>query len=241
MKNLVLSALLFAGLTQTAGCIIESNGDGTGDIDVAWSLRSSDAAGNVITSMCPAGADTVVVYAQRDIDAQPFSDKFFCNAGGGVATSLEPGQYVVWIQITDTNSVVKYAESAGYLVNVVDGATTPLDLDIFTDRAFFQASWQLTGAANSCAAASADKMSILATVTGGADGFDDDTARCVDGEAGKSILTQTPVPIGTTYTVVVAALDTTGASIGDSAALTNRVLDYGNKYDDLGVVTVPIR
>jgi hypothetical protein len=244
MKNLVLSALLFAGLTQAAGCIIvadDTTGDGTGDVDVAWALLSSDGNGNTIPSACPPGADTIQINAQRGSDI-PFTDKYFCNAPGGIADRLPPGQYAVWITITDTNGTTKFAESGAYVVDVVDGATTPVDIDIYTDRAFFQASWQLLGAGvpAACAQTAADRMSILATVTGGSNGFDDDSALCTDGEAGKTILTRTPVPIGTTYTVVVAALNTLGESIGDSAPLTNRVLDYGNKFDNLGVVLVPL-
>jgi hypothetical protein len=245
MKNLVLSALLFAGLTQAAGCIIVSDdtqtGDGTGDVSVAWALKSSDAAGNVIPSGCPAGADTIQILAQRGNDT-PFTDKFLCSDPGGIADRLPVGQYAVWIQITDTNGVTKYAESGAQLVQVEDGATTPINIDIFTDRAFFQASWNLTrGGPTTCAAVNADKVSVLATVTGGANGFDDDKTPCIAGEAGKHILTTTPVPIGTTYTVVVAALNTLGESIGDSAPITNQPLDYGNKYQDLGTVTIPIR
>jgi hypothetical protein len=244
MKNLVLSALLFAGLTQAAGCIITSDdttGDGTGDVSVVWTLSSSDAAGNVIPSACPSGADTIQILAQRGSDT-PFTDKFRCDQSGGVATNLPVGQYFVWIQITDTNGVTKFAESGAQVVNVLDGVQTPINIQIFTDRAFFQAGWHLTrGGPTTCAAVNADKVSVLATVTGGSNGFDDDKSFCVDGEAGKSILTTTPVPIGTTYTVVVAALDTTGASIGDSAPITNQPLDYGNKYQDLGDVAIPIR
>ena len=247
MKNLVLSALLFAGLTQAAGCIIVADDtqptDQTGDVQVNWTFRSSDAAGNVISSGCPAGADTVQIFVQHGNDT-PFGDKFLCNGSGGtgIADRLPVGQYFVWIQITDTNGVTKFAESGAQVVDVVDGATTPVAIDIFTDRAFFQASWNLTrGGATTCAAVNADKVSVLATVTGGSNGFDDDKSRCIDGEAGKSVLTTTPVPIGTTYTVVVAALNTLGESIGDSAAIPNQPLDYGNKFQDLGTVEIPIR
>ena len=245
MKNLVLSALLFAGLTQAAGCIITSDdtsGTGTGDVDVSWELLSSDLAGNAIPSACPAGADTIEIHSQRLSDNQSFTDKFLCNASGGIADRLPTGQYAVWIRITDTAGVTMFAESSSRIVDVVDNATTPVTIDIFTDRAFFQATWNLTqGGVISCAAAGAGKMSVLATVTGGANGFDDDRLNCTDGEAGKPAFTTLPVPIGTTYTVVIAALNSVGESIGDSAALTGRALDYGNKYENLGVVAVPIR
>lgn len=244
MKNLVLSALLFAGLTQAAGCIIvadDTTGDGTGDVNVSWSLLSSDINGNIIAAPCPVGGDTVQIISQRGNDA-PFTDTFFCADGGGIADRLPAGQYLVWIQITDSAGVTKFAESSAFPVTVVDGATTPQPIDIFTDRAFFQVSWNLTlgGSPTTCAAAAADKVSVLATVTGGSNGFDDDKAFCTDGEAGKQVFTQTPVPLDS-YTVVVAALDTTGASIGDSAPLTNKSLDWGNEFENLGSVTIPLR
>ena len=244
MKNLVLSALLFAGLTQAAGCIIvadDTSGTGEGDVSVAWTLLSSSPNGTPIASACPAGADTIQILAQRGTD-QPFTDKFLCNAtGGGIADRLPVGQYAVWIQITNTQGTIKFAESGARIVDVVDSATTPITIDIFTDRAFFQASWNLTqGSTITCAQAGAGKMSVLATVTGGANGFDDDQTNCVDGEGGKTAFTTLPVPIGT-YTVVVAALNAIGESIGDSAPLTNRPLDYGNKFEDLGTVNIPLR
>ena len=244
MKNLVLSALLFAGLTQAAGCIIVADdtttGSGTGDVSVSWALKSSDAAGNIISSTCPPGADTIQILAQRGSD-QPFTDKFLCSAPGGIADRLPVGQYAVWIQITDTQGVTKFAESAAQLVDIVEDGTVPISIDIFTDRAFFMASWHLTrGTPTSCAAVGADKVSVLATVTGGVNGFDDDKTPCTAGEDGKTILTTTPVPIGQTYTVVVAALNTVGESLGDSQPLTNQPLEYGNKFQDLGDVEIPI-
>lgn len=242
MKNLVLSALLFAGLSQAAGCIITSDDteplDRVGDVSASWSLLSSDVAGNPIASSCPPGADAIEIVAQRGNDT-PFGDKYRCTDTGGLADSLPIGQYAVWIRITGANGTELYAESAAQLVNVTEGGTAPVAIDIFTDRAFFQASWFLSGAANSCAAAGAGKVSVLATTSGGANAFDDDSINCADGEAGI-VLTNTPVPFGS-YTVVVAALNSQGESIGDSAALTGKSLDYGNEYEDLGDVEIPVR
>jgi hypothetical protein len=236
-----LSALLFVGLTQAAGCIIvadDTSGGDTGDVDVAWRLLSSDINGTSIPSACPAGADTITIFAQLGSDT-PYTDKFLCNQAGGIADRLPPGQYAVWIRITDTQGAIMFAESGAHIVDVVGGGITPVDIDIYTDRAFFQAGWQLTGGATSCAQASATHVSILATVSGGADAFDDDGSLCTSGEGGgKSILTQTPVPSSESYTVVVSALNQAGLSVGDSQPLTNRLLDYGNEYENLGVVQI---
>jgi hypothetical protein len=252
MKKLVLSALLFAGLSQAAGCIIVADDTTstcasdpnasicTGNVSATWSLKSSDAGGNVIAAACPSGGTTVRIFSQHGTDA-PYTDDFTCAAGTGVATQLPVGDYLVWMQITDSTTTQKFAESAAQPVIVTDAGTTPLAITTFTDRAFFQASWQLTraGSNTTCANVNADKMSVLATVSGGSNFFDDDSNRCVDGE-GKTAFTGTPVPIGATYTVVVAALNTGGVSIGDSAALVQQPLSYGNQYLNLNTVTVPI-
>lgn len=246
MKNLVLSALCLAGLSQAAGCIIVSDdappSDGTGDIDVTWALKSSDASGNPIPVGCPAGGDTVTIFAQLGDDT-PYSDTFFCADGGGTATRLPPGQYAVWVRITDNTRTQVFAESGAFLANVADGAITPITVDVFTDRAFFQATWFLTRGASgtTCAAEGATHVSILATVSGGSNGFDDDRNTCQAGETeGVPAVTTTPVPFGE-YTVVVSALNSAGLSIGDSAPLTRESLDYGNEYESLGDVEIPIR
>jgi hypothetical protein len=244
MKNLVLSALCFVGLTQAAGCIIvadDTTGDGTGDVTVSWVLQSTDINGNVIAAPCPAGGDTVQINAKRGTDPT-LTDTWFCSDGAGIADRLPAGQYTVWVTITDTNGVTRFAESDGFLVNVAAGANTPVTIDLFTDRAFFIAGWDLTrnGAPTTCAAVGAVNMSVLATVTGGANGFDDDRQSCAAGETG-TVATTTPVPIGDSYTVVIAALNAAEESIGDSAALLNKTFAYGNAYTDLGIVPVPIR
>lgn len=245
MKNLVLSALCFAGLTQAAGCIIvadDTSGGGTGDVTVSWALQSTDGAGNVISAPCPPGGNSVIINAKRGTDAT-LTDTYLCSDGVGVSDQLLPGRYTVWVTITDASLTNRLAESDGFLVDVVEDANTPVTIDLFTDRAFFQASWNLTdnGAPTTCAAQQAVNMSILATVAGGANGFDDDSHACFDGEAGKSVFTTTPVPIGSPYTVVIAALNAAGASIGDSAPITNRTFAYGNAYEPLPVTEVPIR
>jgi hypothetical protein len=245
MKNLVLSALCFVGLTQAAGCIIvsdDTSGDGTGDVTVTWALQSTDPAGNVVTAPCPAGGDNITINAKRGSDAT-LTDTYFCTDGAGIADRLPAGRYTVWITITDGSGAIKIAESDGFLVDVAAGANTPVLIDVFTDRAFFQATWDLTrnGNPTTCVAEGAVNMSILATVSGGANGFDDDSHACFDGEANKSVFTTTPVPVGSAYTVVIAALNAAGASIGDSDPITNRTFEYGNAYEPLPDTIVPIR
>lgn len=246
MKNLVLSAMLFAGLTQAAGCIIVSDDaptDFVGDIGVNWSLLSTDAAGNNIGSTCPAGSGTITLYALRDGDTQPYTDKYLCSDTSGLMDRLPEGAYTVWLEITDTSGATKFAISGDYQATVVADGLTPVNVSLYTDRAFFAASWNLTrlGAPTSCAAVNADKVSVLATVSGGSNGFDDDSNQCITGEGTAVAFTTLPVPTGQSYTVVIAALNAAGLSIGDSAPLVNRALQIGNAALDLQTVEIPIR
>lgn len=247
MKNLVLSAMLVAGLSQVAGCIIvaDDTSTGEGDLTVTWSLLSSntsDPANPTIPGGCPVGADTMKVYAVRANDT-PYTSKLLCANGTGPFNRLPEGTYTVWVEITDHDGTIKFAQSAEQTVTVTADAITPVNFSLYSDRAFFAASWNLTrtGSPTTCAAVNAGKMSILATVSGGSNGFDDDSLQCTAGEGANIAITTTPVPVGQSYTVVVAALNSVGESIGDSSPLINRALDIGNTALDLQTVTVPIR
>lgn len=244
MKNLVLSAMLVGAASQLAGCIIvaDDTTDTTGDLDVGWALSSTDLNNNnaVVPGSCP--GNTVTVHAERAGDT-PYTSKLNCVDGSGPFLDLPEGTYTVWMEITDASGVTKFAQSAEQTVTVTGGTVTPVDFSLFSDRAFFAASWNLTrqGAPTTCAAVSADKVSILATEAGGSNGFDDDHNPCTAGEGNNIAITTTPVPVGRAYTVVVAALNAQGLSIGDSAPITNRQLTIGNTALDLQTVTIPIR
>lgn len=245
MKNLVLSAMLAVGASQAAGCIIvadDTTTTGEGDLDVSWTLLSTDGNNNNIAGQCPAGSGTIRITAVREGDT-PYISDYSCSASGGPFNRLPVGTYTTWLEITDSSGVTKFAESAEATVTVGDGTVTPVAFTLYSDRAFFAASWNLTrsGAPTTCAAVAADKMSVLATVSGGSIGFDDDTNACTAGVPPAVAFTQLPVPTGQAYTVVVAALDSAGLSIGDSAPLTNRQLTVGNAALDLETITVPIR
>jgi hypothetical protein len=192
---------------------------------------------------CPAGSGTIRITAVREGDS-PYISDYLCSASGGPFTRLPVGTYTTWLEITDSTGVTKFAESAETTVTVGDGTVTPVSFSLYTDRAFFAASWNLTrqGAPTTCNAVSADKMSVLATVSRrlrrlrrrhqpvhrrrGRRGGVHRSCRC------RSVWS---------YTVVVAALNPLGDSIGDSAPLLNRRPTVGNAALDLETITVPIR
>jgi hypothetical protein len=241
MKNLVLSAILLAGATALTGCVAA----GEGDVQASWALKSTNlsAGGAIIAAPCPVGGDTVLINAM-DSTGFVYTDAYFCTDGVGIADRLPEDIYTVWVQITSNNGATKFAESSAQLVDVRDGLLTPVTFDVFTDRAFFQASWQLTapgtGAPTTCAAAGATNMSVLATVAGGSNGFEDDLVLCSAGEGANIAYTGTPVPLGSAYTVRLEALNGNGEGLGNSAPTTGHQFGFGNEYLNLGRVTIPL-
>lgn len=252
MKNLVYSTLLAAVATQAAGCIIVSDDDGggLGSIHASWALKSTDNQGMPILAGCPAGATTATVFSlpAGAAPASAFQDKFDCIDGAGHVTDLEPGSYTVWVQLTDTSGATKFAESGSQSIIVTDGGTATAPYDIYVDRAFFMVGWNLTGRANSCSGITNDGVSILATVSGGANAFET-LVNCTEGEGRQTVSEPVPSALGGTaiYTVAVSLMRSNGAnppvlqSIGDAAPQTNKALDYGNEYENLGILPINVR
>lgn len=258
MKNLVLSTLFVAVASQAAGCIFVSDDDPNpgdlGDISVSWSLKSTNAAvpGNPdVAAACPAGATSAILFA-LPVGAAPstaFQDGYDCVDNSGVIGDLEPGTYDVWVQLTDTNVAVKFAESFSQRVTVNGGSVTPVTTDIYVDRGFFLVGWNLTGRAASCSGIANGGVSILATDGGGAALGFDTLVDCVEGE-GRATISQ-PLPVrpavaNTTarYTIAVSLLNqaTPAQSIGDAAVQANRGFDnVGNDTDDLGILPINVR
>ena len=253
MKNLVLSTLIAAGASLAAGCII-SGDDGTttgrGGIEASWDLKSVDAQGNTIQAGCPAGATTAEVFA-LPLGADPsaaFSDKYDCIDPSGRLADLEAGVYTSWVRFTDTSGAMLFAESASQQVTVGAGNVIPVGFDVFIDHGFFIVGWNLTGAANRCSAVQNNGVSILATIGGGATGFET-LVDCTEGEGVPTI--SEPIPSSLTgtarYTVAVSLLRSNGAtppvlqSIGDAPVQANKSLDYGNELENLGVLNIQVR
>lgn len=250
MKNLVSSILFAAVASQAAGCIIVSDDtqpiDDLGDISISWALKSTNQAGDTIPAGCPVGSDTATLFAlpQGADPSNAFSDSYDCIDGAGLIADLEPGTYIVWVQLTDHAGTTKFAESGSQIIQVVSGLSTPAAYDIYVDRGFFLAGWNLVrGGATSCAAVQNGGVSILATVSGGANGFET-LVNCEEGEGRKTITEPIPSALGgARYTVAISLLNRANPpqSIGDAAPLANKSLDYGNELEDLGIVQINVR
>jgi hypothetical protein len=252
MKNLILSALVIGAASQAAGCIIVADDDDTGDAQVTWDLLSADAQGNTIAAGCPAGADTAKIFALLD-GAQvgdAFIDKHDCADGGGFASDLPEGQYLIWVQLTDFAENTIFAESGSLITNIVAGATTPVDHSIYVDHGFYSLSWTLDppGAPNNfnCSQIVGERgVSIVASTGGG--GPLDEIADC---EAGLSPAIHTMLPLpsnlsGQQYTMSVTLIDTATPPNVLGVAPTipgspDTALYYGNEFVDLGTVNIAV-
>ena len=253
MKNLVLSALVLAAVSQAAGCIIVSDDDDTGNANVSWQLLSTDAAdpnGADIPGACPPGATRAVIYAQPASGGAPFEDRWLCNDLAGFAEALPADRYTVWVRLTDDAFTTRYAETASQIVDVPAGGTVTVPtFPLYVDRAFYMVGWTLNGggAAARCADVP-DENGVSITATDGGGGLWNVDVDCEEGEAPSQTVTE-PIPSslagpGAQYTVAVALLNAQNQSIGDAPAITpspDRALNYGGEYQDLGIVDIVLR
>jgi hypothetical protein len=251
MKNLVVSTLFAAAAVSLAGgCIFVSDDDppigGLGDIDISWSLKSTDQAGNTIAANCPVGADTATLFALPEgaPPASAFSDKYDCIDGGGTIADLEPGRYIVWVRLSDFNGTTRFAESGSQVIDVFENNVATAPYNIYVDRAFFLVGWDLRapgGSSPSCGqVVGEDGVAISATDGGG--GLFEVVVDCEEGDGVQTISEPIPSRLDGTarYTVVTSLLNAAGESIGDSVGVT-RTLDYGNELEDLGIVPINLR
>ena len=254
MKNLVLSALVLAAVSQAAGCIIVSDDEDTGNANVSWRLLSTDAAdpnGADIPGACPEGATRAVIYAQAASGGAPFEDRWLCNDLAGFAEKLPADRYTMWVRLTDESFTTRYAETASQIVDVPAGGTVTVPTyDLYVDRAFYVVGWNLrddVGAAIPCSNVDGENgVSITATDAGG--GLWNVDVDCEEGLAPSQTVTE-PIPSslagpGAQYTVAVSLLNAQNQSIGDAPAITpspDRALNYGGEYQDLGIVDIGLR
>ncbi len=240
MKNLVMSALVIGALSQAAGCIFVSDDtggddvvvDGTGSVDVTWSLQDTYTDDGIVVGC--AGAGTATIYASDGSgDANdPYSDLYDCVDGGGTAMDLPLGSYTVWVEITDDAGVDLYAQSETATVNLTsDGQVATAVYTIENVNGFFDVAWTFSGGDTCASAATEDGISILATL-GGTTAATDDLYDCEDGGA-----TTPAVPIGS-YVVEVYLINAANASLGGAAEIQTSI-DYGNEYVELDpVITI---
>lgn len=245
MTNLAHTTLMAALVSQAAACVVHTHdGDRGGGTDLAtisahWSLRNmADGA----TTRCPAGFDTVELFAQAvdgngDAVADPSVDLFDCDAPSGLSTDLDPDVYRVWIEVRSHDLSALYAQSLSQVMDVRQ-TDEQFTTDILNDGGYFQLSWDLIGKTTNrpidCAQApGADSILAVSTSVTDARRIYDDRRRCDDHTGVSDGLLQGA------YTIAIDAM-AGDRSIGKAMTLTNRVIASQNRITDLGHIVIPI-
>lgn len=178
MKNLVLGALL-AAAASSAAC---SSSPTASNITVHWSFSSYANRLSTANDPCPlqGGHDfnTTTVHAlpwdpvagATISGARPIEDKFTCDDYSGTTGGLD-GIYEVYVTF-DTQELTNpttYATSESVILDTADGHTSLTVPTIYTDAAFFGATWDLIRGSNSarisCSAAGVDTVSLTGAST----------------------------------------------------------------------------
>jgi hypothetical protein len=238
MKNFVIGSLIALAATQAAGCIITSDDTSDAYVSATWSIKS--LATNT-TATCPPGFDTAALYNQPVDSAgnnvgSPVIDLFNCSDFAGTSAPLAPGLYLSWIEIANTNNTSVYAQSTSAYVDVTTSDKT-FSAEILSDGGYFQLAWNLVGATSGstldCSSAPGGVES-LATDVANANNAASDQFDCADRSGITSGF------LAGTYTVSVAALNSSDQSVGTAPELTNKVIQSPNKVTNLGTVNIPI-
>ena len=244
MKKLVLLALTAMVAMTASGCIITSGDDDPIDefatITAKWSIKNLASNNNNLP--CPPGTTTAAVYNQviddnGNLVGSPAIDLFNCSDFQGAATDLDPDIYQTWVELTSDNGTNVYAQSLSGIVDVITADKT-FETTILEDGGYFQLSWTLRaavgGAELSCSQATANGVSILATLTSGGSGTDD----ILDCEPGSGVTAG--LRMGT-YVVSIDAVNSANEALGPDPVLKNNVVIADrNEVTDLGHVDIPI-
>jgi hypothetical protein len=239
MKNLVLASLIALAASQAAGCIISSGSDDVARVSASWTLRS-EATNTAAT--CPPTFDTAALYNQPVDGAgntigSPYIDLFDCARGAGTSAGLEPGRYLTWIDITNSNNTQKYASSLSAYIDVTRTDKT-FNAQILVDGGYFQLQWGLVDSTNNapltCAQANADGVEAIGALVTNPSNANSDIFDCADNYG------ITAGYVEGTYTVSVHAVNAANQQLGNSIVRGNQVIQSPNKVTNLGTFMVPI-
>ncbi len=221
MRNLVLAGL---ALSAAAGCSTSEEG---GLITANWAFKNTD--GSTIPT-CPPGSDTATVHLTNVDTGEQFVDLYNCSDFTG--TEVYPlGVYNVFVEING------YGSSLSAVVDIVDSDATA-SFALVDDGGYFLLDWNLVDAATNapltCAAAGEpDSIEITSTLSTGTTA-ESDKFECSDGSGVTGALLEG------TYTISVAALNSSNQALGAPANSSGHVIQGQNRVTDLGSITIPI-
>jgi hypothetical protein len=250
MKKLVLTAIVAATASQAAGCIISSDDDPGGDPIITADIRIFNE-GPATTIDCVEG-DGIRVNAQLSGTNSGYSDVYPCNTVSLATPPLRSGfgDYDVWVDyINDRGLPAEQADQwvvvdATETVRVNVQADLHVDADLTLRHGFFAANWSLS-AANGTPITSCDDIpdqdgvSILSTVAGTTQGFED-IFTCEDGFNNPNPTYTLPLLLDD-YVISVSLIDGGNPPLAIGAAPDqNGTILNGNEYSDLGVVDIQL-
>ena len=241
MTNLALITATAAFAAQAAACVVHTHdrdrGRDLATISARWSLRNMiDGA----TTRCPAGFDTVELFAQPvddsgDPTGDPAIDLFDCDAPAGLSADLAPDVYRVWIEVRSHDLSTLYAQSLSQVMDV-RLADEQFTATILNDGGYFQLSWDLIGKITNrtidCGQAGVDSILAVSTSVTDAHRIYDDRRRCDDHTGVSDGLLQGA------YTITIDAM-AGDRSLG-TTALTRQVIASQNRITDLGHIAIPL-
>ncbi|MBT8491986.1 MAG: hypothetical protein KJO07_02905 [Deltaproteobacteria bacterium] len=210
----------------TGACFVDGGGDArecdpgfvpdgnlcveaTGQLDVAWDPQPD----------CPDGATTTQVISV-DGTGTEYYDLFWCDDYSGITGPLPLDDYEVYVNLTDTDELVLFAQSFVQDTELlVPEDTAVLDFDFIADRGFLAASWTVS---DSCEGAGITTMELVAGEAVLA------SAPCTD----ESLETP-PVELGS-LEVYLRAVEGDGSTVVGTSTVRSTELEFGNQLVDLG-------
>lgn len=231
MKNLVLSALVAAAVSQAAGCIIIADDEPLDNkISAIWNYKRV----GVTQPSCPAGADGVRLMVQSLPSQAEYVSQFGCNQP--VLTDYFPnGRYRIWTELTLGNQA--YAQSLAVEMDIFD-EDVDLTFDIHEDRGYLLSSWTLAGATSgnalSCAQVPALANIALDATRQGTTLLTSSLMACPPG-SGFSVAMD-----AATYTGAYSAVNGAQARISNTVERTNLQVRDRNQVTTAGSVIIPI-
>ena len=251
MKKLVLTAVLAAGISQAAGCIISSGDDVSGDPVIIADISLSNGGPNPLLCVNdrqdPRGQDGLRVNARLTGTQSGFSDVYNCNV---VALQTPPlttgfGQYDVWVDyftdrgFPDDPSQWVVVETTNFqTVDISDGSDIHVVADLEVDHGFFNPIWSLSdhsvnppAPVTSCPQGTS--VEITSTISGSSTAFDD-VFNCEDGFNDPNGTYTSPLPLDD-YTIAADLLDSQDNPITFQTSTGNGTVLDGNSYVEMNI------
>lgn len=243
MKKLALTAVLAAGLSQAAGCIITSDDDTPPGDDpvITADISLSNAGPNPLLCINDRndarGMDGLRVNARLSGTQSGFSDVYNCTVTALVTPPLTTGfgDYDIWVDyINDRGFPNDPSQWVVVDSTVPETVFVDRDLHVIADLeigyGFLDTQWTF---ANGSCPPSGGTVTVDATFQADATLFDDEYL-CEDGVAPNFVLSEESMPLGD-YELVTELFSNGSPVPGSQGSAAFEILD-GNQYLPVDIV-----